>query len=138
MPMPVISAALLYFGIVFGIGFLLGPVRVIWLEPRLGAVLANLCEAPFLIIAMVLAARSIPKMVGLARDLPALLAMGVGALILQQIADFAVGIGLRDLTLSEQLAHFATTQGFIYGVLLILFCLMPVLLNRNKARTPRP
>jgi hypothetical protein len=135
--MPVVSATLLYFGIVFGVGVLLGPIRVMWLEPRLGAALANLCEAPFLIIAMVLAARSIPKMVALPRNLPTLLAMGVGALMLQQIADCAVGIGLGGITLSEQLARFATTQGLIYAVLLILFCLMPVLLNRNKARTPR-
>jgi hypothetical protein len=90
--MPVVNAALLYFGIVFGVGFLLGPIRVRWLEPRIGAALANLCEAPFLIIAMVLVARWIPTRVGLPRDLRTLLAMGLGALILQQIADCAVGI----------------------------------------------
>jgi hypothetical protein len=83
-----------------------------------------------------LAARWIPTGVGLPRDLRTLLAMGLGALILQQIADFAVGIGLRRITLSEQLARFATTQGLIYAVLLILFCLMPALLNLNRARTP--
>jgi hypothetical protein len=47
----------LYFLIVFGIGFLLGPVRVFWLEPRLGETMATLCEAPFLLIAIVLVTR---------------------------------------------------------------------------------
>jgi hypothetical protein len=64
------------------------------------------------------------------------LAMGLGALILQQIADCAVGIGVRGITLSEQLARFVTAQGVIYAVLLMLFCLMPALLNLNSARTP--
>ena len=34
--MRVIAAAAFYFLIIFGIGFLLGPLRVFWLEPRLG------------------------------------------------------------------------------------------------------
>jgi hypothetical protein len=131
-----LSAPLLYFGIVLGVGFLLGPIRVMWLEPRLGLALANLCEAPFLIIAMVLAARWIPTRVGQPCDLGTLLAMGLGALIVQQIVDCAVGVGLRGITLSEQLARFATAQGVIYAVLLTLFCLIPALLNLSRARTP--
>lgn len=43
--MRTVLAAVLYFLIVFGVGFLLGPIRVWWLEPRFGnaaAVLLNL------------------------------------------------------------------------------------------------
>jgi hypothetical protein len=36
-----------------GVGFLLGPIRVLWLEPRVGLVIAAACEAPFLLAAMV-------------------------------------------------------------------------------------
>ena len=46
------AAVALYFAIVFGVGFLLGPIRVFLLEPRLGATLAVLLEAPLLLIAM--------------------------------------------------------------------------------------
>jgi hypothetical protein len=49
------AAALLYFLAVFGAGFALGPIRVLWLEPRLGVVAATLCEAPFLLLAMIAA-----------------------------------------------------------------------------------
>ena len=32
----VVGRALLYFALVFGVGFLRGPVRVLWLAPRVG------------------------------------------------------------------------------------------------------
>jgi hypothetical protein len=35
--MKITGAAILYFIIVFGVGFLLGPIRVFLLEPRVGA-----------------------------------------------------------------------------------------------------
>jgi len=54
--MRIIAGAVLYFLIVFGVGFVLGPVRVYWLERQLGETMATLCEAPFLLIAIVLAA----------------------------------------------------------------------------------
>ena len=38
--MRLIEATVLYFAIVFGAGFLLGAVRVFWLEPRLGKLIA--------------------------------------------------------------------------------------------------
>ena len=49
--MHLVAATILYFPIVFGTGFLCGPIRVFWLEPRLGEALATLCEAPFLLAA---------------------------------------------------------------------------------------
>jgi hypothetical protein len=124
------AAALLYFAIVFGVGFVLGPIRVLWLEPQLGPFLAVLCEAPFLFAAIVLAAHWTPGAVGLPRDAVSLGAMGAGALALQQIADIVVGLALRGMTLSEQYAQFATPQGVVYGALLIAFVLMPVLVGR--------
>jgi hypothetical protein len=92
--MRIAAAAALYFAIVFGVGFLLGPIRVLWLEPRAGPIVAVACEAPLLLAAMALAARWVPRVVRLRRDWVPLLAMGVGALVLQQLADFAVGTGL--------------------------------------------
>ena len=59
--MRIIAGAVLYFLIVFGVGFVLGPVRVYWLERQLGETMATLCEAPFLLIAIVLAARWLQK-----------------------------------------------------------------------------
>lgn len=132
--MKIIAAALLYFAIVFTVGLTFGPVRVLWLEPKIGEVLAAICETPFLVVAMILASQWIPSVVGVRRDLVSLGLMGLGALAIQQAADLAVGVYLRGITPAEQIAHFATGPGLIYAGLLVAFTAMPILLNRGTAR----
>jgi hypothetical protein len=129
--MRIARAALLYFVIVFAVGFLLGPVRVLWLEPHLGPFAAVLCEMPFLIAAMVVAARWVARRVALEHDRGALILMGLGALALQQVADIAVGVGLRGMTVVAQVAQFATPQGALYAAALVAFAAMPALMNRR-------
>jgi hypothetical protein len=127
--MRLIAAAAFYFLIVFGVGFLLGPVRVFWLEPRLGEAVATLCEAPFLLCAMLLAARWLPRALSLRPNIASLAILGVGALLLQQFADFAVGTVLCGITPAQQLARLSTPAGLIYVALLLAFVAMPVLSN---------
>jgi hypothetical protein len=124
-------ASAAYFLFVFGVGFLLGPIRVIWLEPRLGPVLATLCEAPFLLLAIVCAAQWVPKSMRMTLDLRSSLTVGLGALVMQQLADFGIGLGIRGISVSQQIAHFATPEGAIYTALLLIFALMPAALNRR-------
>ena len=140
--MQIVAAAVLYFLIVFGVGFLLGPIRVFWLEPRLGETLAVLCEAPFLLIAIVLAARWLATRLRLKADIRSLAGMGLAALFLQQLADFAVGSFLRGLTPAQQIAHLARPAGLVYVLLLIMFAAMPILANlpgrrRRDTESPR-
>jgi hypothetical protein len=123
--MRIALAILLYFGAVFGVGFLLGPIRVMWLEPRFGPIIAAACEAPFLLIAMLVAARWVPRFLNIRRDAKTLVLVGIGALALLQIADFAVGFWLRGITPTEQFAQLLTGQGNIYAALLALFATMP-------------
>lgn len=130
--MRIVAAAGLYFLIVFGVGFLLGPIRVLWLEPRIGTLAAVLCETPFLLAAMVIASRFALHLVRLEPRNSALLCVGVVALAMQQIADVTVGVALRGISLGEQLARFATAEGAIYAALLVLFAIMPVLTNRHS------
>jgi len=49
--MRIAASAALCFVIVFGAGMLLGPMRVLWLEPRMGPFVAVPCEAPFVLAA---------------------------------------------------------------------------------------
>jgi hypothetical protein len=130
--MRLLSAVALYFVVVFVAGFLLGSVRVFWLEPRMEKALAVLCETPFLLLAMVLAARWVTERFRITADRTSLVAIGVGALVLQQIIDLSLGAALRGLTLVEQLQNFETPAGAIYAVLLPLFAAMPLLVNGRR------
>ena len=49
----------------FGAGFLLGPIRVLLLEPHIGALWAVAIEVPLLLVVMVLAARWMPPMLAI-------------------------------------------------------------------------
>jgi hypothetical protein len=57
--------------------------------------------------------------------------MGIGALALVLVADFGVGVFLRDLTPEAIAAQFSTPAGRVYGALLLAFALMPWLVNRR-------
>lgn len=127
------SASLAYFAVVFSAGFLLGTIRVFGLEPRLGKPIAVACEAPFMLAVIIWTARWLPPKMGLSADRGSLLAVGIVALALQQVADFFVGVAVRGLSPTQQIQHFATPDGAIYAVLLLLFAAMPLLASRSSA-----
>lgn len=137
----VLVAAVLYFLVVFLVGLLLGPVRVLWLEPILGPALAVLIETPFLLAAMVVGARLAPGWAKLSGGWPSYLGVGLIALVLQQVADLGVGFGLRQMNLAQQLAYFQTPAGWIYAFNLMAFASMPLIIRYTRGRsqrTPRP
>lgn len=127
-----LRAALFYFVLVFGAGAILGAPRTLWLEPWLGKTLAVAIEAPLLIMAMWFGARASPRRAGLEAGGGRLLAVGLIALALQQMADLSLGFGLRSMTLADQLRYFNTPPGYIYGACLLLFALMPLLRARRS------
>ncbi len=127
------AASGLYFLAVFGAGFILGPIRLLLVEPRLGAFAAVLCEAPFLLAVIVVASRWAPRTLSLEPTRRSMVLVGLGALVMQQIADLIVGSTLRGLSPEEQFARFATPEGGVYAVMLILFAAMPALANKPSA-----
>lgn len=128
----VLAAAALYFVLVFGVGLLLGPIRVLWLEPAFGQTLSVLFETPFLIGAMIIAARLAPRWTRMSGSWLSYAAVGFFALAFQQIADLAVGFGLRGMTLGDQLSYFSTLPGYIYLANLIVFALAPLLMQLRR------
>ena len=126
------ATALLYFALVFGAGFVLGPIRVLLIEPLLGPVAATLCEAPIMIAVTLFAAWWTPRVTSLSGDASALIPVGLLALVLQQVSDLAVGVLLRGMSAIGVLSHFATPEGAIYAALLILFAAMPWLVHRSR------
>jgi len=55
--MPILKAGGLYFALVFGAGFVLGTIRTLWVVPRVGTRMAELMEAPIMLVVTVVAAR---------------------------------------------------------------------------------
>lgn len=122
-------AALIYFVLVFAAGLVLGPLRVLGIEPWLGPTYAVLVEVPILLAVMIWAARWVVGKVALRGDAGALLGMGIGALALQQMADIAVGLWLRRMSLTDIAANLATPAGVVYMLALAAFALMPLVVN---------
>ncbi|MEZ5994609.1 MAG: hypothetical protein R3C25_02550 [Hyphomonadaceae bacterium] len=128
----VFRAAGAYFAIVFAVGLLLGPIRVLWLEPWIGATLAVLCEMPFLLAAMWFGARWAPSWARVEGGWLSHLWVGVLALTVQQIADLGVGFGLRGMTLNDQIAYFSSPPGYVYAVALVVFAIMPLVRMQRR------
>jgi hypothetical protein len=98
---------------------------LIELRPEPGATASH----PLATLASVLAAQWLPTMLSLRMTTASLFAMGIGALGLQQLADFALGALLRGIAPTQQIAHFATVPGMVHFVLLVAFAAMPILAN---------
>lgn len=128
--MAVFWAGFVYFALVFAAGFALGPLRVLALEPHIGAVAAVAIETPFLLVAIFFAARWTVKRFAIPPVTSSRLAMGVLALALQQGADILVALGLRNMTVLDHIEAFRTPQGLIYAGALAVFTLMPLVVRR--------
>ncbi len=127
----VLKAALAYFALVFAAGFLLGPIRILFVVPRLGERMAELLEAPLMLAVIILAAKWIVKRFQLPFDVICRLEVGLIAFALGILFEFALVLKLRGLTLTEYFQTRDPISGIVYYLSLILFALMPLLVNRK-------
>lgn len=115
-----------YFAILFGIGFVLGTFRVLWLEPRLGVRLAQLLEAPLMFAAIVLVGRWIGQRLG-GVDITSRLSVGALAAACILAADLLVGVGLRNMTVVEVFTLRDPISGSVYYLLVAFTAVAPCL-----------
>ena len=127
----ILKAALVYFLIVFGIGFLLGPIRILFVVPRLGERLAELLEAPLMLVVIILSANWIVRKFQLPVQLVYRLGAGVLAFILGLVFEFGFVLTLRGLTLRVYFETRDPVAASVYYLTLVLFALMPLLVRRN-------
>src|SRR5688572_31092468 len=116
-----------YFTLVFGVGFLLGIVRVLTLVPSVGERWAELAEAPLMLVAIILSARFV------VRRFPALhrasyLVSGGIALLLLIVVELSVVLAIRGMSISQYFAERDPVAGSVYVVMLVIFAAMPWLL----------
>ena len=127
--MNILEAGFLYFAIVFGAGFVLGPVRIRWLVPRFGTRMAELMETPIMITVIIFAAAWTVRRFAVPPKSSGLIGMGLFALCLMLIAEFTLVLRLRGMSISEYLASRDPVSGTVYYLSLALFAVMPLLLS---------
>ena len=128
----IFQAALAYFGIVFGTGFVLGSIRVPFLVPRLGERKAELMEMPLMLLAIFFAARYVlrrwPDTAGSGKAL----AIGSLALVLLVVTECGMALAMQDQSIVEYVSHRDPVSGSVYLVMLALFALMPWFVARRR------
>ena len=129
--MQILKAGVLYFALVFGAGFVLGPIRILWLVPRLGTRMAELMETPIMFVVILVAARWIVRRLAVPSTPTSRLGMGCVAFCLMLVAEFALVLWLRGLSISEYLASRDPVSGTVYYVMLGVFAIMPLLVSRR-------
>ena len=131
--MRVLKAGLLYFALVFGTGFLLGTVRVLFLAPRMGVRCAELLELPLMLVAIVLSARYVIRFFSLPAATTVRLFVGFFALALVVAAELSSARLLGGQSVTQYVASRDPVSGTAYLVTLILFALMPILFEHAGA-----
>jgi uncharacterized protein YqgC (DUF456 family) len=121
--------ALVYFALTFGAGFALGTVRVLWLAPQVGARTAELVETPFMLVVSYFAARWVVRRFRVPPAAAARALVGLIALACLLAVEFTVVLWLRGLTVGEWIASRDPVSGAVYGLSLVLFASMPLLVR---------
>jgi hypothetical protein len=129
--MKILKAGGTYFAFVFGAGFVLGPIRILWAVPRLGTRMAELMETPIMLVVTIVAARWIVRRFAVPARLFSRLGVGCVALGLLLVAEFALVLWLRGLSISEYLVSRDLVSGTVYYAMLVVFALMPLLVARR-------
>ena len=127
----ILAAGAFWFAVMFSIGVLLGPVRMVLLEPQLGPLGAVLVEALPMLVAMTLLAPWAARLFGVPATIRARLAMGASGLILLIVAETILGALLRGQGPGFWLTRAGTAEGWVYFALLGAFALMPLLRRRG-------
>lgn len=125
-------AGLAYFSVVFALGFLLGSVRVLLVEPALGEFSAVLIELPAMLLACWLVSGFWVRQLRVSTR-QAALAMGGVAFSCLMVAEFSLGALSFERTMSDQLQRFMTLAGALGLGGQIAFALFPWIQVRRAA-----
>jgi hypothetical protein len=128
--MRVLKAGAVYFLFMFGVGWILGPIRELWAVPRLGRLTGVLVEAVIMLIAMAVSARWAIRRFHVRQTFGSTISVGLVALAILLPAEIAGVVWARGLPLPEYLESFATAPGLVSLLMFVLFAAMPTILTR--------
>ena len=129
--MQVVKAGVLYFALVFAVGFVLGAIRTPWVAPRVGTRTAELMEMPIMLAVTIVAARWTVLRLSVPIIWSARLEMGCIALVLMLIAEFGFVLWIRGLSIKDYLATRDPVSGTVYYAMLVVFAIMPLLVAKK-------
>jgi hypothetical protein len=127
------KSGMIYFLLVFGAGFLLGPVRLLWAIPRFGVRIAELLEMPVMLAVGIVAARSIVRRQAVPPAPACRLGMGAVAFTLLVGAELGLARLLRGLSPREYVALQDPVSGAAFLAVLAVYALIPLLVARPEA-----
>lgn len=133
----ILRAALLYFAMVLGAGFVFGMFRVPFLVPKLGERWAELAEMPLMAAVIFLSAGYILRRYPEINQAGRSLWVGFLALAFSVTAELALATVLQQQTLAEFIGSRDMISGSVYIVLLLIFALMPWLRLRKSGSSGR-
>lgn len=132
-----LKAAIAYFAIVLGTGFVLGMLRVPLIVPRLGERYAELLEMPIMFVVVVVAARYVVRRFKLLPEPTVRLLVGFVALAMAVVAELLLAAVLQDISVRQYIASRDPVSGSVYLLVLLLFALMPYILAHTAQTGPR-
>ena len=125
--MRALKAGVIYFLLVFVVGWILGPIRELWAGPRFGRMTAILLEGVIMLVAMAVSARWVIRRIRVRPTFGSTISMGLVALGILVPAELAGVAWVRDLSLPGYLASFMTGPGLVSLFMFLLFAAMPTL-----------
>lgn len=131
--MRLLRDAIVYFLVVFAAGWVLGPIRVFFVAPQVGALTAVSMETPLMILISWLAAR---RVFAGGYEANALAVAGLVSLLLLVGGEYAGAALLRGQSPGMFLSSFFSAEGFITLDGFLAYGLMPILAARWSRFTP--
>jgi hypothetical protein len=126
-----LTAATVYFLMLFALGFTLGTIRVLLVAPQIGVLGATLMEVPLMLIAAFFMCNWAVGRWHVSADLATRGAMALWFLVLLALFETLVGVALFGRTLAETWAGLATPAGLIGLTAQAIAALLPVVIGRN-------
>jgi len=129
--MRILKASAIYYAAVFGVGFVLGTLRVLFVVPALGVRLAELLELPLMVAACAFFARLVVRRFA-PLALGDRLAVGLLALMLLVATELGLAMLIQGKSLAEYVAGRDPVSGAAYLLSLVAFALMPLLVGPGQ------